>query len=63
MTMAETDRHVSVSGPFSSGDIVEWLKCFEICSKVNKWIAKTQALKFPTACGRSTSGVCLREKH
>ena len=38
----------TVPVPFSSGDSVEWLKCFEICSKANKWSAETQALKLPT---------------
>ena len=46
--MAVADRHVSVPVSFSSGDIVEWLKRFEICSKANKWTAETQALKLPT---------------
>jgi len=45
--MAE-QRHISVPKPFSSGDVSEWLRRFEICSKANKWNEETQALKLPT---------------
>jgi len=40
--------HISVPKPFSSGDVSEWLRRFEICSKANKWNEETQALKLPT---------------
>ena len=45
--MAE-QRHISVQKPFSSGDVSEWLRRFEIRSKANKWNEETQALKLPT---------------
>jgi len=40
--------HISVPKPFSSRDVSEWLRQFEICSKANKWNEETQALKLPT---------------
>ena len=47
--MAVADRYISVPASFSSGDIVDWLKRFEICNnKANKWTAETQALKLLT---------------
>ena len=46
--MAVAERHVSVPVSFSGGDIVGWLKRFEICSKTNKWTAEIQALKLHT---------------
>ena len=45
--MAE-QRHISLPKPFSSGDVSEWFRRFEICSKANKWKEDTQALKLPT---------------
>lgn len=46
--MAESQRHVSVPKPFSSGDVSEWFQRFQICSRANKWNDETQALKLPT---------------
>ena len=40
--------HISVPKSFSSGDVSEWLRRFEICSKANKWNEETKALKLPT---------------
>jgi hypothetical protein len=45
--MAE-QRHISLPKPFSSGDVSEWFRRFEICSKANQWKEETQALKLPT---------------
>ena len=29
--------HFSIPKPFSSGDVVEWFQCFDLCSDANKW--------------------------
>ena len=41
-------RHVSVPKTFSSGDVAELVKRFEICSRANEWDDATKALKLPT---------------
>ena len=41
-------RHISVPKTFSSGDVTEWLKRFEICSRANEWDDAMKALKLPT---------------
>ena len=45
--MAQTvnSKHISLPSMFSSGNIMEWFTCFEICSKSNEWNEATQALK------------------
>lgn len=40
--------HFSVPKSFSSGDVAEWFKRFDICSAANKWNEETKALKLPT---------------
>ncbi len=42
------DRHISIPRTFTEGDIVEWLKRFDICSKANGWNDQTKASKLPT---------------
>jgi len=45
--MAES-KHISVPRPLQSGDITEWLRHFDICSKANGWDSAKKALKRPT---------------
>ena len=40
--------HCSVPKRFSSGDVTEWFKRFDICCVANKWNDETKALKLPT---------------
>ena len=61
--MAIGYRHVSVPLSFCSGNIIELLKHFEICSKPNKWTAETKALKLPTVFeGRSPAAGLSSQK-
>lgn len=46
--MATAPSHYSVPKPFSSGDAVEWLQRFELCSAANGWKEETMAVKLPT---------------
>ena len=43
-----TGRHISLPKTFTSGDVSEWFKRFEICCTANEWNAATKALKLPT---------------
>lgn len=38
-------RHVSMPKSFADGDVREWLRRFNICSKADNWNTVTQALK------------------
>ena len=46
--MAQEPKHISVPQPFESGNIVEWVHCFNICAKANGWTNDTKAVKLPT---------------
>ena len=41
-------QHISLPKTFSSGDVNEWFKRFDICSKANGWNSETKAKKLPT---------------
>ena len=41
-------KHISVSWPFESGNIIKWLNHFDICAKANGWDAALKAVKVPT---------------
>jgi len=43
-----TSKHISLPTPFSSGDLVEWFRRFEICCHANDWNDETKAKKLPT---------------
>ena len=40
-------QHISLPKTFSSGDVNEWFKRFDICSKANGWNSETKAKKLP----------------
>ena len=46
--MAQEPKHISVPRPFWSGNVVEWLHRFNICTKANGWNDATKAVKLPT---------------
>ena len=45
--MAVQPSQVSLPKPFSTGNVVEWFQCYEICSCTNYWDNDKKALKLP----------------
>lgn len=43
-----TNRHISLTNTFASGDVSKWFKRFEICCAANQWYDATKAVKLPT---------------
>lgn len=42
------ERHVSISKPFSTGDITKWFQRFEIRCRANGCNDETKAVRLPT---------------
>ena len=42
------ERHISLTKPFSSGDVEDWFQRFDICARANGWEAGAKAKKLPT---------------
>ena len=62
VTMAH-DQHISLPKTFSSGDVNEWFKRFDICSKTSGWNGVTKAKKFPMLLEGEVLAVCSIQEY
>ena len=62
VTMAH-GQHISLPKTFSSGDVNEWFKRFDICSKTSGWNGETKAKRFPTLLEGEVLAVCSIQEY